>query len=191
MSRLRTFIAVEVEDHIRAQLVDLQQTLARSAPDVKWVEQENLHVTLLFLGDVDERDVIQVCRSVQRTCERFEPFLLTVQGVGCFPNARRPRTIWAGIDQGASELIALHDALETTLHDLGCYRREERQFTPHITLGRLKGERTPDRLPQALERQAAWRGGECSIEEIRVQSSQLTPQGPVYSTLSTVPLGKV
>ncbi|MFO0877801.1 MAG: RNA 2',3'-cyclic phosphodiesterase [Gemmataceae bacterium] len=191
MSRLRTFIAVEVEPHIRERLSRLQETLARAAPDVKWVDEENLHVTLVFLGDVDEREIPAVCRVVQEICAEIEPFLLHVGGVGCFPNPRRPRTIWAGLGEGAEQLVQLHGRLEAALVELGCYRREERQFTPHITLGRLKGElRTPEKLPEALTKQAAWVGGECQVEAVLVLSSQLTPQGPIYSTLCTAPLAE-
>ena len=113
---------------------------------------------------------------------------LGVEGVGCFPNMRRPRTVWAGVGTGAADLVALHDALEPPLLDLGCYRREERQYAPHLTLGRVKGDGSTDRLTQALLKQAAWRGGECEVDAVRVMSSELRPDGPVYSVLSTVKL---
>lgn len=189
MSRLRTFIAVEVGRALRGQLAELQETLARSADAVKWVEEENLHVTLLFLGDVDDRAVIDVCRSAGRVCASVPSFQLRVEGVGAFPNAQRPRTIWAGVGTGAEELVALHGALETALIDLGCYRREERRFTPHITLGRVTNESVTDQLPEALAKQAGWVGGECEVAKVLVMSSQLTPRGPIYSVMSTARLG--
>ncbi len=189
MSRLRTFIAVAVDRAIRGRLVSLQAALARSAEGVKWVEEENLHVTLLFLGDVDERDVTEVCRTVAKVCAAHEPFLLRVEGVGCFPQAKRPRTIWAGISSGTKELIALHAALEPALSELGCYRHEERQYTPHLTLGRVKHSDNGQALVSALQRHTDWVGGECEVAEILVMSSQLTPRGPIYGVLSTAELG--
>src|SRR5262245_32157842 len=141
MARLRTFIAVELEKGIRSRCVALQQSLGRSGGEVKWVEPDNIHVTLLFLGEVDEREVHELCRAVCETCSGFEPFALSVEGLGCFPNARRPRVVWVGVGAGAARLVALHDALETPLLELGCYRREERRYTPHVTLGRVKSDR--------------------------------------------------
>ena len=149
MSRTRTFIAVELDDTIRDRLVSLQESLARVVTDVKWVERENLHVTLLFLGEVDDRELPKVCRIVQDELTEHAPFSLSVEHLGCFGNARRPRTLWVGVGDGAEELVAIHDALEIPMQDLG-YRREERRFQPHITLGRVKGDRASDELPAAL-----------------------------------------
>jgi 2'-5' RNA ligase len=188
MARLRTFIAVDLGPAIRARCVALQETLASAGTDVKWVEEENLHVTLLFLGEVDDRDLPALCRAVGETCAGHGGFTLSVEKVGCFPNPRRPRVVWVGVGQGQHELIALHDALEGPLLELGCYRREERQYTPHTTLGRVKGDHPTDRLASALGRHAGWHGGEVPVREVLVLSSELTPQGPVYSVLSRAKL---
>src|SRR4051812_23168447 len=136
MSRVRTFIAVAIDKTIRDRVVTLQETLGRAGADVKWVEPENLHVTLLFLGEVEDRTLPVVCRSVAEVAAGLPPFEMTVEGAGCFPSARRPKTLWVGVGDGRQELVALHDALEPPLLDLGCYRREERHYTPHLTLGR-------------------------------------------------------
>jgi len=157
---------------------------------VKWVEPENLHVTLLFLGEVDEREVIAVCRAVAEVCGRHDRFRLVVESVGCFPNPRRPRVVWVGCGAGGPELAALHDALEPPLMALGCYRREERQYTPHLTLGRVKSEGGGPALAAALQRKADWQAGETEVREVLVMSSELTPQGPVYTVLSRGKLRK-
>jgi 2'-5' RNA ligase len=190
MARLRTFIAVELLPAIRARCVALQEALGRSGADVKWVEPDNLHVTLLFLGEVDERDVPALCRAVATACAGLVPFGMSVDHVDCFGDRRRPRTIWAGLGAGKLDMVALHDALEPPLLELGCYRREDRPYTPHITLGRARGNRPSDRLAQELDRQAGWRGGECQVGEVVVLSSELRPEGPVYTVLSRAPLGR-
>src|SRR5207245_1282724 len=146
MVRLRTFIGVDIGKAIRDQAVALQEKLSQSASGVKWVEPENLHVTLLFLGEVDDREVPAVCRAVSEQTVQHPAFDMSVEKVGCFPNPRRPRIIWIGVGQGAQELCALHDALEPPLLQLRCYRREERQYRPHITLGRVRTDRPPDKL---------------------------------------------
>ena len=190
MKRLRTFIALDLSKPVRDKAVALQESLARSGGEVKWVETENLHLTLLFLGEVDDRDVPAVCRAVADRCREHAPFPMSVANVGCFGNPRRPRTIWIGIGEGASEVVTLHDGLEETLLELGCYRREDRQFTPHITLGRVKHEGgSVDALAALLAKKTDWQGGEVSVHEVLVMSSELTPQGPIYSVLSRAKLG--
>jgi len=190
MKRLRTFIALDLGKSVRDKAVALQESLARGGGEVKWVEPENLHVTLLFLGEVDDRDIPAVCRAVGDCCQQHGPFLMSVAKVGCFPNLRRPRVVWIGVDQGAQEVVALHDALEETLLEMGCYRREDRQFTPHVTLGRVKREDgSADALAALLAKKTDWQAGEVSVREVLVMSSELTPQGPVYSVLSRARLG--
>ena len=189
MARIRTFIAVDISKAIRDRVVALQETLARASSEVKWVEPENLHVTLLFLGEVDAREVPDVCRVVADGCRDQAPFAMSVERVGCFGNPRRPRTLWVGVGAGTQELCALHDTLEPPLLELGCYRREERKYTPHITLGRVKSDRPSDKLAAALHTHAGWKGGETLVRELLVMSSVLTPKGPEYTVLSRARLG--
>lgn len=184
MARLRTFIAVDLGQKLRDRCIAMQENLARLGADLKWVEPNNLHVTLLFLGEVDERAVPEVCAAAAAVGAQHDPFTLSVEKVGCFGSPRRPRTLWAGVGEGAAELIALHDALEPPLLELGCYRREERPFTPHITLGRAKGDDPSEKLAAALKKYAAWNAGEVEVREVLVLSSELTRNGPIYSVLS-------
>ena len=189
--RVRTFIAVDLGKTLRDRLVSLQENLARAAADVKWVEVENLHITLLFLGEVDERELPSMCRAVSVVCGRHDRFSLGVETVGCFPNPRRPRVVWAGVGDGGPELVALHDDLEPPLQELGCYRREERQYTPHITLGRVKSDGSAEALAAVLTKKAAWNAGtDVEVQELLVMSSELTKQGPMYAILSRGKLRK-
>src|SRR5262249_33769708 len=162
--RLRTFIGVDIGKAIRDRAVALQEKLAQTTNSVKWVEPDNLHVTLLFLGEVEDREVPMVCRVVAEQAQKHGPFPLTIERVGCFPNRRRPRVLWIGVGQGTQELCALHDSLEPPLLDLGCYRREERKYTPHITLGRVRGDRPADSLAAALAKHAGWQGGQTTVD---------------------------
>jgi 2'-5' RNA ligase len=181
---MRTFIGVPLPPAIRDKLVALQEQFAETGVDVKWVEPENLHVTMLFLGEVDAREVLTVCKTVEGVTATTEPFAMRVASVGCFPNPRRPRTIWAGIEKGSEKLVELHDALEVPLMEQGCYRREERAFTPHITLGRVKGESDTRSLAEAMKQQADWFAGQMAVNEIQVLSSELKKDGPVYTVMS-------
>src|SRR5438552_8300487 len=118
MARLRTFIGVDIGKAIRDRAVALQEKLAQASDVVKWVEPENIHVTLLFLGEVDNREVPAVCRVVADETAGHAPFEMTVEKLGCFPNPRRPRVLWIGVGEGAAELITLHDGLEPPLLQL-------------------------------------------------------------------------
>jgi 2'-5' RNA ligase len=188
MARLRTFIGVDISKAIRDRAVALQQTFGRLGSDLRWVEPENLHVTLLFLGEVEDREVPAVCRAVAEETQNHSPFSMTIEGAGCFPTPRRPRILWLGVGAGAQELCALHDALEPPLLELGCYRREERKYKPHLTLGRVRGDGANDQLVAGLTKHTGWQGGQTTVEEVLVFSSELAPNGPIYSVLSRAKL---
>jgi RNA 2',3'-cyclic 3'-phosphodiesterase len=184
MARIRTFIGVGLDKSILGRLISLQEQLASTGADAKWVEPENLHVTLLFLGEVGDRDVVDVCRTISTSCKDIPAFGMTVEGVGCFPDASRPRTLWVGLGEGGQEMRDLHNDLEQALFDLGCYRKEGRRYTPHITLGRMKSDAANAEITSMLTKQAAWKGGPMHVSEVLVMSSQLTSKGPIYSVLS-------
>ena len=185
---IRTFIAVEVSPAIRTRLVAMQREFASTAQEVKWVEEENLHVTLKFLGQVDEREVHTVCRLVQEAVAGQAPFDMTVAGIGAFPNAKRPRVIWAGVTAGGPELIRIHADLERALRAQG-YPREDRPYTPHITLGRIRQIQPNAQLATELEQHQGWDGGQTVVRELLVMASQLSSDGPHYIVMGRGTLG--
>lgn len=190
MARVRTFIGVGVGDAVVSSAVSLQSALAKTAPAVNWVPPENLHVTLLFLGDVDDRELARLCRAVATAVEGEPPFPLRVSGVGAFPTARRPKILWCGITDGAAELVRLHDRIEPPLLDLGAYRREERAYTPHLTIGRVTSEEAGRQIAPELTRRGAWDGGHTTVEEVVIfGSSHGGGKGPpIYTALGRAPL---
>jgi RNA 2',3'-cyclic 3'-phosphodiesterase len=188
MPRIRTFIGIDVGDDIRDRLVSLQKNLALVESEVKWVEPENLHLTLLFLGEVDDRDIIDICRAAQKAVQAMPAFALSVEAVGCFPNARRPRTLWVGVGKGAEEVCAVHDAIEAPLLEMGNYRRETRGYTPHVTLGRVRSDRTNDALPKALQKHQTWSAGEVIVSDVLIMKSELGSDGPTYTVLGRAKL---
>src|SRR5438034_1151779 len=129
--RIRTFLGVAISQGIRKRLSALEDDLTEAVPGVKWVEPENLHVTLKFLGDVDDHELYAVYKTAQEAVAGLETFEMTVAGIGAFPDLGRPRTIWAGVTQGTPELVAVHAALERAFTAQG-YPREDRPYTPHI-----------------------------------------------------------
>jgi 2'-5' RNA ligase len=166
----------------------LQEKLGRSATGVKWVPPSNFHLTLLFLGEVEHLEVVSICRLVQQRAKKHAPFTLDVSGVGAFPNLRRPKILWAGIAEGIAELQALHADLEEGLLDLGCYRREDREYTPHLTLGRLSQEDREVDWATILTHYADWAAGSSPVDEVLVMASEMRRGGPEYSVLGRGPL---
>lgn len=188
MARVRTFIGVDVGEDIRDNAMALQQALARTGAAVNWTPPGNFHLTLLFLGEVDDRDLPAVCRIVAGAAATEPPFTVRVSGVGAFPAVRRPKVLWAGVTEGAAELVRLHDAMEQPLLDLGCYRREDRAYTPHLTLGRVKSDEEGNKLAPELPKHLAWSGGQVNVTEVVLFSSELRRAGPEYTALGRGPL---
>ncbi len=187
MSRTRTFLGVAVSNDTRRRCTTVQKELAAVA-DVKWVEPANLHVTLLFLGELDDRDLMAVCKAATAAARREPPFTLRVSGLGAFPTPRRPKVLWGGIAEGDDSLIRLHTAVAAPLIDSGVYRKEDRDYTPHLTLGRANADDDSNRLAVELPKRAAWDGGTTAVEELVVFSSELRKAGPEYAVLARSPL---
>ena len=184
MTRIRCFIGVDIGEEIRRKAVALQQQLAKSGAGVKWVEEDALHITLAFLGEVDDRDLLTACKAVKFAASREAPFPLRASGVGAFPTLRRPKVIWGGIADGTDPLRRLYDRLEVKLQDAGLFRREERGYTPHLTLGRMKSEADGLALAPELSELLAWDGGRSTVHQVLVYSSEHRRGGPEYTVLA-------
>jgi RNA 2',3'-cyclic 3'-phosphodiesterase len=189
MARIRTFIAVEIEAGTRQKVAALQRTLSQKADGIKWVAPESLHVTLVFLGEVDDRDLIGIHRILGKVAAVESPFLMSFQGLSAFPNPRRPKVLWSAANEGHDELLRLHAALEAPLLDLGGYRQEERAFTPHLTLGRTSTDEESATVALEIPKHATWTSGQTSVEELVLYASELRRNGPEYTVLARAPLG--
>jgi 2'-5' RNA ligase len=183
MSRIRTFVAVTTSPDVRRRALELVELLRGTAGDVKWVEAENLHWTLQFLGDVDELDTPAVCEAVAAAVSDLDPFELEAHGAGAFPSADRPRTLWLGAGGGSKEMIALQEAIQRRLGKLG-FRGEARRFVPHLTLGRAGRRGRPESLAAELSGLADFDAGSMLVDEVTVYSSRLGREGPTYEVLA-------
>jgi 2'-5' RNA ligase len=191
MARTRTFLGMKIGASTRSAAVALQDDLAATGAQAKWVEAENMHLTLVFLGELDDRDLMAVFKVAKKVAAAAGPFGIEVAGVGAFPTPRRPKVIWAGITEGADELLSLHAALEEPLIDAGAYRKEERAYTPHLTLGRPNTEADGQLLAAELPKYQDWKGGTFLVDELIVFSSEMQRKGPEYTVMGRVPLGRV
>ncbi len=179
---MRTFIAIDLEPGLKTSLQDLIRALKTTRADVRWAQTNGLHLTLKFLGEIDEEKATVVKRILGEVAGRHPSFPLRLEGTGAFPGEHRPRILWAGF---AAEpgLLAFQDELERELEREG-FPREERPFHPHLTLGRVKG---PGRIREAMLELEKHRGGtmgEMSVHKVAFFESRLRPEGAEYLVLA-------
>jgi 2'-5' RNA ligase len=190
MDTLRTFIAIELGPAMLGQLGDLQARMREDVPPglVRWVRPQGIHLTLKFLGDVPAPQVEAIADALGVACASYAPFTAHVGGLGCFPNPRRPRVIWVGVDEESGALANLQRDVERAMAQLG-HPAERRKFSPHLTLGRVKRGSAAD--VQALGEyvvRASVTVGKLEATAVHLMRSELLPAGAVYSELAVAPL---
>jgi RNA 2',3'-cyclic 3'-phosphodiesterase len=192
---MRTFIAIELDPQVRQAVVEVQTTLKRDLSRLpgarpQWVRPESLHLTLKFLGEIDEESLPDVLVALRIAAQRHREFSLGVRGIGVFPDARAPKVVWAGLSGDVDTLTALALAVEEALIPAGI-PPEGRPFKAHLTLARIKdGARDIGKALAAngfLESRLDM--GSMQVHEIVLMKSDLKPSGSVYTRLDTVPLG--
>jgi 2'-5' RNA ligase len=181
----RAFISVDVGDRIDWH--SLRKELSDVDRGVRPVKPEQLHLTLRFLGDTDEGLVDDLKALMARSVEGVDPFRLAFDGVGAFPNARKPRVVWIGL-QGADPLLGIARRLEEGVVDLG-WKREKRGFRPHATVARVKFVKRQGRLKSLLDRWQDRSFGSMEVRTIDLKRSELTPQGAIHTTVHSIDLG--
>ncbi|HOX42590.1 MAG TPA: RNA 2',3'-cyclic phosphodiesterase [Myxococcota bacterium] len=191
-ARIRSFVAVHLSEEVRQSLGKLQDELRRPVErlaQVKWVPPGLMHLTLQFLGDVDEGLLPKLVDSLRGGFGDTPPFEVEMAGAGAFPSPGRPRVLWAGCRRGVDGLKALVSATCGVTGPLG-FPAEDRPFKAHITLGRIKDGSRPGDLGPCLAGLAERELGRCQIERVYLMKSELRPSGPVYTVLDSFPLGR-
>ena len=189
MHKIRTFVAVDIDESVRRRAARLIELLAASVGNVKWVEPQNMHLTLQFLGDVPQTDVHEVCLAVQRAVTACAPFSMSLLGAGAFPHAGRPSTVWIGVDDGAQQLKTLQRCIQQKLKPLG-FPPERRAYHPHLTIGRIRRGRVTGgaQLAQGLRDQQSFDAGRSMVDQVIVYASYLERTGPSYQAMSRIGL---
>lgn len=185
---MRCFVAIAIPEAVRGLLVRVQEALRRADADVKWVEEENLHLSLKFLGNVTEEQVGRLRELLMLEAARWPAMALTYAGIGTFPERGEPRVVWAGATGDLEKLAGLAAAVERAAEQVGV-PREGRPFVAHLTLGRVKSGRNAKRLLSAIENQRQVPLGGETVTEFVLYRSTTTPQGPIYEALDRFALG--
>ena len=188
-AKLRAFIATHLSQAAHLHLADTIRSLGSEIHNgVRWVDPAGIHITLKFLGDIDPALVEDVLRAMEQAASGSSPFQLHLNGLGVFPNQRRPRVLWAGLGGDLDALVALQEKLEDAMSGLD-FPRERRTFNPHLTLGRVRdgvsafaGQRIGDLVSSGCLKGAdSW-----PVNAVHLMRSNLTPDGAVYSSLGSV-----
>lgn len=182
---IRTFVAVLISEGLRQKIASVQDELIKAAPAVKWVARDNFHITVKFLGGVKSGRIDAVTEAVAEAVEEIEPFEIEIGGVGAFPSADRPKTVWIGVARGSEMLAEVAKRVEDALEKLG-FERENRPFRSHITVGRVKDSRDARKLGTAIKNAEAVQFGPLRVSSVAVMKSDLRREGPVYSVLKEI-----
>mgnify|MGYP001816210207 CR=1 FL=1 len=189
MRTIRTFIAIPLGDEVLRKAIRMIERLKLPGDGIKWVPTDNLHLTLKFLGEVDNTEVPAVCNVVHDVCADRDPFELQFAGAGGFPSIDRPRILYTKIEDISNSLTEIVSELEDQYAELG-FKRESRDYTPHLTLGRTKGgsRRASEDVIERLRSEHQTAIGEMLADSVQVIASFLDKQGPTYQVMDTVEL---
>jgi 2'-5' RNA ligase len=181
---VRLFVALEIPAAVRDNLATLVKELRNSEPKARWVRPENLHVTLKFLGETSSEKLAAIQNALSAVHSE-QPVELDFRGLGFFPNERRPRVVWAGM-HASPNVQSLAASIDQALEKLG-FPREDRPFTPHLTLARFSSVRITEKLRAAIQQNMARESGSVRTNEFHLIESMLKPSGAEYTRLASFP----
>jgi len=182
MPTIRTFIAIDIDDHAKQRLSEFISYLKKTGSDVKWIDESQMHLTLKFLGNIDDSKIQQISRILKSVTENFKSFSITLSGIGAFPNLKHPRVIWIGVEKGKDQLKDLNTIIEDYMEEEG-FPKENRPYKAHLTIGRVKTSRNLSVLSRLIAETNFQLDSEIKIDEIILFKSTLTPKGAIYTPL--------
>jgi len=189
LEKIRSFIAVNLNSDIKKYLNSLQAYLNIPESKIKWVEKNNLHLTMKFLGYISLEQTELIKSILKEITSRHSPFIIRLfSNIGVFQTYKMPRIIWVGIREGISELKELYNSIENKLSNKG-FPREDKDFSGHITIGRVKFIRDKTNFIQILKRIEVNNLSQ-EVGSIDLMESKLTPGGPIYDITAKFPLLK-
>jgi 2'-5' RNA ligase len=184
---MRTFIAIEIPEEIKKQMAEAQRRLKGTGVEAGWTRPEGVHLTLKFLGEIPESKVPEIMSALTGAAGGSGRFRLEVEGVGAFPNPKNARVVWIGVSGDVEKLTGLQAVVEDAMARLGM-KREERKFTPHLTLGRIKYIRSKESWLGALEELKDVKLPGFDVTSVHLMKSELRPAGAVYTEMGKVEL---
>ena len=185
---IRSFLAFELPSEIKKMVVRVSGELRKSDLDVKWVKVDNIHLTVVFMGNKKTEDIEAIGDAAQKACLKYGVFDISLKGMGFFPNSRNPRVLWLGLHGDLDRMSYFRDALQKHLKPFGI-KEEKRRFKPHLTLGRFRKQKKMDsRLDDLVLEYKDLTSPSCPLKELILFKSDLKPGGAEYTKLETWPL---
>jgi 2'-5' RNA ligase len=184
---MRSFIAIELPEAVKTILVKIQENFKKCGNDMKWINPGGIHLTLKFLGNIQEDAVEEIVRLMKKVCGGHNKFTLTLKGAGMFPNPRSPRVLWVGIRE-AGALAKLKQEIDDNMTSRG-FKREDRRYTPHLTLGRFRSFKGIECFHDIMKQHEGKDFGAFQVHSLSLMRSDLHPGGARYSRIACVSLG--
>jgi len=185
---LRCFISIELPEELKKIIYMHIERLKATGADVKWVPQENLHLTLKFLGSTREELLKDINERLTALAEMHDRFSIHLSGSGVFPNMKHPRVIWFGMHD-SDEVIKLQHEIDESMAELG-FERDDKKFTPHLTIGRVRSPKNKDALMREIATLKEVDFGKIDVNNITLMRSELKPHGAEHFKINEVPIGK-
>ncbi|MBI5680919.1 MAG: RNA 2',3'-cyclic phosphodiesterase [Methanobacterium sp.] len=177
---MRVFLAVEIDEKLLGKIAAVQKQFSESEAPVKYVETENLHYTLKFFGEIDKKKAKDIIKVVENKIQDYKPFEVNIKKSGAFPSEKYIRVLWLGMED-IEQFSTLQKDLDTEFINMGF--KKERSYIPHLTIGRVKGAGNKEELLSKLKELEDVEIGEMVINKLVLKKSDLTPLGPIYTTL--------
>ena len=182
MSKFRGFIAIDIDSF--PKLVQFENEIKNSGANVKLVEPENIHITLKFLGDTDEKHTDRIEEIIKDAVKDSDSFEIKLKGAGVFPNQNYIKVMWIGIENG-EQIGKIASKIDEKISELG-FEKERRRFSAHLTIARVKSAKNKEKLLELIEKYRDIEFGSLKVDTIKLKKSELTPKGPIYTMLKEV-----
>ncbi len=186
---MRLFVALSIAEEIKDSLENAVDKLREARAPVRWVKHDGLHLTLKFLGETTEDKLNDLTESLKAVSGKVYPFDIVVEGMGAFPHPSRPRVVWVSVEEQTGTLSRLHRLVEEAVVSLG-WAKEKRKFSPHVTLGRVKGNINLGKLEKEIGTMSDTLWGKQSVDNLVIYRSFLGPGGARYEVIRDFPLGQ-
>jgi len=182
MQKIRTFIAIDIP--VSQKINQVINELKKTQIDAKLVEMENMHLTLKFLGDIDEKLIDEIEKTIKESTKNTQPFEITLKNIGVFPNKNYIKIVWIGVEN-AGPLKQIAETIDTKLKNLG-FGKEKRSFSAHLTIARIKSAKNKEKLIQLINKYQNVEFQKIKVDKILLKKSVLTSKGPIYTTLKEI-----
>lgn len=185
MSEIRAFLAIDLDDDLKPKINKIIRQFKQINTKIKYVELENLHLTLKFFGDIDTNGLNLLENAISNVLNEFKPFKINIAGCGAFPNNNHIKVIWVGIEDDTI-LKDLHDRLDKEFARIGFDK--DKKFSTHLTVGRMKSAKNKNQVKSIIEEFENVEIGEMEVSQISLKKSTLTPKGPIYQDIKVFEL---